>query len=86
MPAAICTSGSFGTMPMPGVPRHVWNVADIYFGDDGLALVMGRQYRRRLHEALQNLTPADVCEGRQATILARRARIKRDPLARHPSS
>jgi hypothetical protein len=34
---------------------------------------MGRQYRRRLHEALQNLMPADVCEGRQATILARRA-------------
>ena len=45
---------------------------------------MGRQYHRRLHEALQNLTPADVYERRQATILARRARIKRDTLARHP--
>jgi hypothetical protein len=26
---------------------------------------MGRQYRRRLHEALQKFTPADVYEGRQ---------------------
>jgi putative transposase len=37
---------------------------------------------RRLHESLQNVTPADVYEGRQATILDRRARIKRATLAR----
>ena len=37
---------------------------------------------RRLHEYLQNVTPADVYAGRQAAILDRRAQIKRDTLAR----
>ena len=32
---------------------------------------------RRLHESLQNVTPADVYEGRQAAILDRRTRIMR---------
>jgi hypothetical protein len=37
---------------------------------------------RRLHESLQNVTPADVYEGRQMPIVDRRARIKRETLAR----
>ena len=37
---------------------------------------------RRLHEALHNVTPADVYSGRQATILSRREQIKRATLTR----
>jgi len=37
---------------------------------------------RRLHESLQNVTPADVYYGRRPAILSRRERIKRETLAR----
>ena len=36
---------------------------------------------RRLHEALDNVTPADAFEGRRPAILARREQIKRRTLA-----
>jgi putative transposase len=37
---------------------------------------------RRLHESLQNVTPADVYYGRRPAILSRREQIKRETLAR----
>jgi len=48
----------------------------------GFSRFVDHYNHRRLHESLQNVTPADTYEGRQAAILDRRARIKRETLAR----
>ena len=67
--------------------RSMKNVVklDMYYSPWELERAIGRfveHYNyRRLHEALQNVTPADVYEGRQAAIVDRRARIKRKTLA-----
>jgi len=68
--------------------RSMKNVVklDVYYSPWQLERAIGRfveHYNyRRLHESLQNVTPADVYEGRQARILDRRARIKHATLAR----
>ena len=58
----------------PGIARGTYTFLEFNFVE--------HYNHRRLHEALQNVTPADVYEGRQATILDRGARIKRETLAR----
>jgi putative transposase len=58
---------------------------DVYYSPWKLERAIARfveQPHRRLHESLQNVTPADVYAGRQVAILDRRARIKRRTLAR----
>ena len=68
--------------------RSMKNVVklDVYYSPWELERAIGsfveHYNHRRLHESLQNVTPADVYEGRQAAILDRRARIKRETLAR----
>ena len=68
--------------------RSMKNVVklDVYYSPWELERAIGRfvehYNNRRLHESLQNVTPADVYEGRQLAILDRRARIKRETLAR----
>jgi transposase InsO family protein len=68
--------------------RSMKNVVklDVYHSPWELERTIGRfvapYNHRRLHESLQNVTPADMYEGRQAAILDRRARIKRETLAR----
>jgi putative transposase len=68
--------------------RSMKNVVklDVYYSPWELERAIGRfvehYNHQRLHESLQNVTPADVYEGRQVAILDRRARIKRETLAR----
>lgn len=67
--------------------RSMKNVVklDVYYSPWELERAIGRfvehYNHRRLHESLQNVTPADVYAGRQTVILDRRARIKRKTLA-----
>jgi transposase InsO family protein len=68
--------------------RSLKNVVklDHYYSPWELERAVGRfvedYNHRRYHESLQNVTPADVYFGRQATIEARRERIKRRTLQR----
>ncbi len=68
--------------------RSMKNVVklDVYYSpwelERGIARFVEHYNHRRLHEALHNVTPADMYEGRQVVILDRRARIKRETLAR----
>jgi hypothetical protein len=48
----------------------------------GLARFIEYYNERRYHEALDNVTPADMYSGRQREILSRRERIKCETLAR----
>ena len=67
--------------------RSMKNVVKLekYYSPWELARAIGRfvddSHHRRLHEALDNVTPADVYEGRRSAILARRAQIKQRTLA-----
>jgi putative transposase len=68
--------------------RSLKNVVklDHYYSPGELERAIGRfvedYNHRRYHESLHNVTPADVYGGRQATILARRERIKYRTLQR----
>jgi hypothetical protein len=59
---------------------------DHYYSPWELERAIGRfaddHNHRRHHESLQNATPADVYGGRQATLVARRERIKQRMLQR----
>lgn len=62
-----------------GAPYHPMTQGKI---ERAIACFVEHYNHRRYHEALQNVTPADVYCGRQAEILSRRERIKRDTLTR----
>ena len=71
------------------IERYHWSMKNVvklekYHGpwelERALARFVTDDNHRRLHEALDNVTPADVYEGRRLAILTRRAQIKRRTL------
>ena len=76
------TSGSMTADPTTSQVSPAEAVSEASTRGPRMSVVIPNYNHGRLHESLQNVTPADVYEGRQGTILERRARIKRETLAR----
>jgi putative transposase len=84
-------SAPYHPMTQGKIERYHWSLKNVvklepYYSpwevERAIARFVEAYNHRRYHESLQNVTPADVYEGRQAAILARRERIKQRTLPR----